>query len=76
MSGYDAVLETIDEYDLSWGEIDRIELHPETYQEFQERASDSVSDHATSGHPAVRKTTGQQKLVYVSENGAEVVVDL
>lgn len=76
MSDYQNIIDTIQEHNLSWSDIDRIELSPETYEEFEERASFDTSNYATNEMPAVRKTVKQEKLVYVSAGGSLVSVEL
>lgn len=76
VKGYDRVIDAIQENDLSWSEIDRILLNPDTYQEMQERASFDIADHYTSDRPAVRETDGQEKIVYVSKSGVEMTIEL
>lgn len=73
---YDKVRQAIQDNDLSWTEIDRILLNPDTYEELRQTASFELSDHATSNAPAVRETDGQEKIVYVSRNGIEVTIEV
>jgi hypothetical protein len=73
---YDKLRDTIQQNNLSWTEIDRILLNPEHYEQLQDSASFDVSDHYTSDAPAVREVDGQEKLIYVSETGIEVTVEL
>lgn len=73
---YQRVIDALQAHELSWDEIDRIELQSETYDEFQSRASFPTSSHATDTSPAVRKTTGTEQIIYVSEGGALVTVHL
>lgn len=70
------MVDKIQENNLSFNEIDRILLNPDSYEEMQERASFNVADHYTSDAPAVRETSGQEKIVYVSSNGIEVTIEL
>jgi hypothetical protein len=76
VAGYDDVLNTIQQNGLSWNEIDRILLNPDTYAEMQSRASFDIADHYTSNNPAVRETDGEEKLVYVSKTGVELEVSI
>jgi hypothetical protein len=73
---YQKVIDKIQENDLSWDEIDRILLNPETYEEFRERASFDTSNYSTTDKPAVRETTKQEQIIYVAENGMEVTINL
>lgn len=73
---YTKLREAIQENNLSWSEIDRILLNPENYREVQKNASFELSNYATNNSPAVRQTDGQEKLVYVAENGIEVTIIL
>lgn len=76
MSDYQNVIDTIQQHNLSWNEIDRILLNPDTYEQFKQRASFDSSNYATNDKPAVRETTGQEKIVYVSEGGSLVNIEL
>lgn len=76
MSDYDAVIDALDEHDLSWGDVDRIHLNPPEYQEFHDRASFNPANHATTDKPSVRVTTKEPKLIYVDEYGYEVEIGL
>lgn len=76
MSNYQNVIDALQTHNLSWNELDRIELNPETYEEFQERASFPTSNYATDDSPAVRETVKEEKLVYVSEGGSLVTIEL
>lgn len=75
---YDRVIDALTENDLSWTEVDRIELNEDTYAEFESRSSfkqASKSD-TTTDKTAVRKTTGQERIVYVAEGGIEVTIEI
>jgi len=65
---YSKVTDAIQEHGLSWNEIDRILLNEEAYKEFHERDARS-SNYATTDAPAVRHTTGQEKIVYIDNKG-------
>lgn len=73
---YDKVRDAIQSNDLSWSEIDQILLSPDNYDELQRRASFDTSDHSTRLAPAVRETAGQEKIIYVTENGIEVTIEI
>jgi len=74
MSEYDAVIRTFRQLGLAWQELDRIELHDETYDEFCSRSNFSVG-RADSG-PVVRVTNGPEQIVYTDENGELVEVSI
>lgn len=76
MSNYQRVIDEIQRRNISWDEIDRIILNPDTYEEFQSRSSFDTSNYATTNAPAIRETKGQEKIVYVAKNGMEVTVEL
>ena len=76
MTKYQKVIDAIKENDLSWKDIDRIQLNPDTYEQFTERASFNTSNYATNDAPAVRKTSGQECIKYVANNGIMVTVVL
>lgn len=76
MSDYQRVIDAIQDNSLSWQDIERIELDATTYDDFVERSSFETSNHSTSAHPAVRETTGQEKIVYVTDGGIEVTIEL
>jgi len=76
MSDYQKVIDKIQENNLSWNDIDRIHLNPNTYEQFQERASFETSNYATSDAPAVRPTKKDEKIVYVNKQGIEVTIKL
>ena len=65
---YSKVTDAIQEHGLDWNEIDRILLNEEAYEEFHETNAES-SNYATSDVPAVRHTTGQEKIVYIDSKG-------
>lgn len=65
---YSKVTDAIDEHNLSWNEIDRIILNEPAYEEFQDMDATSAN-YATTDKPAVRRTTGQEKIVYIDSNG-------
>lgn len=69
MTDYQHVIDTLREHDLSWKDIDRIELHENTYQEFTDRASFHTSNYATSDAPAVRTTAKDEQIVYTDSAG-------
>jgi hypothetical protein len=73
---YQNVVDKIQENNLSWNDIDRILLNPDTYKEFQERASFDTTDHYTGNAPAVRETDGKEQIIYVSPNGMEVTINI
>ena len=73
---YQRVVDKIQENDLSWNDIDRILLNPDTYEEFQSRASFETSTYQTNDAPAVRETTKQEQIIYVAENGMQVTINL
>lgn len=76
MTDYTRVIEKLNEHGLRWNDVDRILLNPDTYQDFKERASFTTSTYETNNAPAVRETTGQEAIVYVSNNGIEVTIEL
>lgn len=76
MSDYQRVIDAIQTHNLSWQDIDRIELQAETYADFVERASFNTSNYATNDSPAVRETNGDEQIVYVSEDGSLVTISL
>lgn len=76
MSDYQKVIDSIQTHNLSWGEIARIELNAVTYEDFQARASFDTSNNKTSDGPVVRETSGSEKIVYVSEGGSTVNIEL
>ena len=74
---YQKVIDKLQENGLRWNDVDQIHLNPETYRDFRQRASDKVtSNYATTDAPAVRETTGQEKIIYVSDNGMEITIKL
>lgn len=73
---YQRVVDKIQENDLSWNDIDRILLNPDTYEEFRQRASFDPSNYATTDKPAVRETTDEEQIIYVAENGMQVTINL
>lgn len=73
---YQRVIDALELHGLSWTDVDRIELREEAYDEFCDRASFDVSNYATDYRPAVRVTKRDERLVYVEEDGTEVVVNL
>lgn len=77
MSKYDRVLDVLTEHDLSFMDMDRIVVDPETYDDLQERVENGlISNYSTVRAPAVRVTTGQEYLLYVDEDGQEVKIEL
>lgn len=76
MTSYQNVIDKIRQNNLSWDEIDRILLNSDNYEEMQDRASFQTSNYATNDAPAVRKTGGDEKIVFVAANGAEVTIEL
>lgn len=67
---YDKVITALHENNLSWNDVDRILLNEDTYDEFQERASNKAkANYATTDAPAVRPTSGTEKIVYVDQHG-------
>jgi hypothetical protein len=76
MSNYQKVIDALQQHDLSWSELDRLELHSDTYEDFQERSSFPTSNYATNDSPAVRETKQEEKIVYVSEGGSLVTIEL
>lgn len=73
---YSRVIEVINENGLSWREIDRIELRDDAYDEFKQRASFDPSNYSTTDKPAVRKTSGEERVIYVNKDGHEVTLTL
>jgi hypothetical protein len=76
MTDYQKVIDKLQENNLSWNDVDRIHLNPDTYEQFQERASFKTSNYATDDSPAVRETQGQECIKYVAENGMMVTIEL
>ena len=76
MTDYQKVIDKIQENNLSWNEIDRILLNPDTYEQFRERSSFDTSNYATTDAPAVREVEGQECIKYVAENGMMVTIEL
>lgn len=76
MSDYQDVIDALHENDLNWGEIDRILLNPDTYEDFQDRASFKTSNYSTDDAPAVRETTGQEKIIHIRPNGVQVTIEI
>jgi len=66
--GYQKVRDAIQENGLNWNEIDRILLNEDAYEEFHETNAGS-SNYATTDEPAVRHTSGQEKIVYIDSKG-------
>lgn len=74
MSNYQKVIDAINENNLKWEDIDRIQLNPETYADFQERSS--FNKIKSENHPAIRKTNEEECIKYVSKNGMMVTIEL
>ena len=72
--GYKKLQDAIQDNNLSWSEIDRILLNPENYKKLQESASFDLANYKTNNSPAIRETTGQEKIIYVSASGIKVTV--
>lgn len=77
MSKYDRVLDVLEEHDLSFMDMDRIVVDPETYEDLQQRVENGlISNYSTVRAPAVRVTTKNEYLLYVDEDGQEVKINL
>lgn len=76
MVEYQAVLDAIDEHGLRWGDIDRIHLQQEAYDEFRTRASMGTSNYATDDKPAVRLTNGAECIYFVDRSGEMQEIEL
>lgn len=66
---YSRVIDALQAHELSWSDIDRIELNEETYAEFRERSSKPQANHSTTDAPAVRETRGVEQIVYTNDEG-------
>jgi len=73
---YSRVIDALQEHELSWGDIDRIELNEETYNEFRERSSKPRSNYSTTDAPAVRETHGVEQIVYTNNAGVLETIEL
>ena len=73
---YSRVIDALQEHELSWGDIDRIELNEKTYNEFQERSSKPQSNYSTTDAPAVRETRGVEQIVYINNAGVLETIEL
>lgn len=74
---YDRVLDALDEHGLDFTEVDRILLNEDAYDNFLGRVSGArISNRTTMEAPAVRLTEGQEKLVYVDDDGYPVEIEL
>lgn len=73
---YQKVADAIQEHNLSWSDIDRILLKEDTYEDFIERASFDPSNYSTDDTPAVRRTPGTEKIVYVNDKGIQLTIEL
>lgn len=75
---YNRVIDALTEHDLSWTDVDRIELNADTYAEFESRSSfkQGSKSETTTDKTAVRRTTGQERIVYVSDGGMEVTIEI
>lgn len=74
MGSYDSVISTLRDIDLSWSDLERVELHEETYTEFTERANFPTGNFSVG--PVVRRTNGTEKIIYIDDAGELVEVDI
>lgn len=65
---YSDVTDVLEQKGISWNDIDRIFLNEDAYDEFHEMDVES-SNYSTNNVPAVRHTTGQEKIVYIDNKG-------
>lgn len=70
MTEYSDIIEVCDTENIDLRDIDRLLLND------AELDNVTSSDYATKNVPAVRETTGDEKLIYVDENGYEKVINL
>lgn len=84
MTSYSRVNELCANVGIAPTDLDRILVSQETYDEWQEKMPstegetllENASDYETVAGPAVRVTSGQEKIVYVDDGGIEHEYDL
>jgi hypothetical protein len=56
---------------MDWTDVDRILLNERAYEDFHRRAEMSHANYATQDAPAVRLTSGDEKILFVNKAGYE-----
>lgn len=77
---YTDVLATAHDHGVNVSDIDTILVNEETYEQFRSKveaeSSVEVADYSTAATPAIRKTTGPERIVYVTESGEKREVEI
>lgn len=74
MTTYSDIVQVCNEENLSIADLDRVIITAETMENFRENIpAETVEfgDYETVRGPAIRETDGQEKVVYVDEDGHE-----
>lgn len=79
MTSFHDIVQACGEEGIAVSEVDRVLVSAETYSTFQDELETrdvETSNYQTIDGPAVRETTGEEKLVYIDESGREREITL
>ena len=74
------VRDAINRHNIKWKDIDRIELKGRAYEEVYEESivnsSVNTTDTRTDFAPAIRRTLGQERIIYTGPTGDPIIITL
>jgi len=70
------IREAIRAHDIQWRDIDRIEVQSPTYEELVSNSNLDVTDMRTGLSPSIRRTLGEERIIYTEATGDPIIVPL
>jgi len=70
------VRDAINRHNIKWKDIDRIELKGRAYEEAIANSLIDTTDTRTDFAPAIRRTLGQERIIYTEATGDPITVTL
>jgi hypothetical protein len=70
------VKDAINRHNIKWKDIDRIELKGRAYEEAIANSSIDTTDTRTDFVPAIRRTLGEERIIYTRATGDPITVTL
>jgi len=70
------VRDAIRRHDIKWKDIDRIELKGRAYDEAITNSSIDTTDMNTGFSPAIRRTLGEERIIYTEATGDPISVPI
>lgn len=70
------VRDAIRRHDIKWKDIDRIELKGRAYDEAIANSDIDITDTRTDFAPAIRRTLGEERIIYTEATGDPISVPI